>query len=130
MLVLPLMLVLELPPLAFGPALPPRAFAPPRELTCAIGDLGRMHVPSPAQPGAVAPNHLLDPLSLRPARERYLVNQGLDTAIFLAALFAGRAAWDERTWSTRTWQATGAVTPVLIPFEVQPQGSRLWSQYR
>jgi len=114
-------ILMQLPPLAFGPAQPPRAFAMPRALVCDIHDLGRIQEPatpawmaSPATP--LAP-HLL------PRQERRLLNPALEFALVLGALASTRGSWDERPWSTRAWQATGAVTPVLIPPQAPPSSS-------
>lgn len=74
---LPLVLVLNLPPLSFGPGLiVPPAFEPPRELTCKIQDLGRIRLlpllpsptphPAPLALGALHPrdpNHLVGPVT-------------------------------------------------------------------
>jgi hypothetical protein len=111
-------LVVQLPPLAFGPARAPEAFAPPRSLVCDIRQLGQVHVPDrPLQPFAMGS---LDPRGLKPAPERYLVNRPVDILLFLATAYSGRATWDETPWSVRTWQATGAAAPVLIPPQPPP----------
>ena len=71
---LPLVLLLNLPPLAFGPGpLLPPAFEPPQELTCPIQELGRIRLlplaPSRSTPLALAtlhprsPDHLVGPLT-------------------------------------------------------------------
>ncbi len=118
----PLLLLLELAPLAFGPTLPAAAFLPPRELTCPLHDLGRA-------PAWVAPlasrtaGPTLDPRTLTPTREQYLVNPLVDGLMLLATAYGTRATWDDRTWSTRAWQATGAVAPMLIP----PQAPPVWN---
>ena len=115
-------LIIQLPPLAFGPAWPPPAFAPPRALVSPVRDLGRLH--EPVQPPClVTLNATLDPRFLAPTPERYLVNRPVDILLLLATAYAGRATWDTTSWSTRTWQATGAVAPVLIP----PLASPAWS---
>lgn len=115
MLTAPLLVLLELPPLAFGPALPPPAFAPPRELSCPVGELGRpgaLRVPGrPAGPGRIA----LDPAHLQPGTPRALVHPVVDGMLVLLALAATHGSWDERAWILRNWAQTGAVTPVLIP---------------
>jgi len=115
-------LMIQLPPLAFGPAHPLRAFEVPRVLTCSVRDLGRIHEPvrSPwprSTPGS------LDPRTLKPLPNRHLLNPALEFALVMGALASTRGAWDDRSWSTKSWQATGAVTPVLIP----PQAPPIWS---
>ena len=104
-----------LPPLAFGPVLPPDAFAPPRVLVCDIHDLGRLQEPEPPRwSGSAA--RALDPRSLRLIQEPYLVNRAVDTLLFLGAVVAGRATWgDDRHGFNRTWQATTTYTPPPIP---------------
>jgi hypothetical protein len=114
-------LVIQLPPLVFGPALPPPAFAPPRALVCPIQELGRIQ--EPASPRLAAFNSTLDPRMLTLAPERYLFNRPVDLLLFLAAAYAGRATWEDRSFSARFWQASGAVTPVLIP----PMAPPFWS---
>ncbi|NWJ41254.1 MAG: hypothetical protein HXX12_09815 [Geothrix sp.] len=112
-------LVLQLPPLAFGPARVPEAFAPPRALACEVRQLGQVQVPErPLRP--IASGSSLDPRDLRPAPERYLVNRPVDILLLLATAYSGRATWDETPWSVRTWQATGAAAPVLIPPQPPP----------
>lgn len=112
-------LVLQLPPLAFGPAWAPEAFAPPRALACEVRLLGQVQVPEhPFRPRASGSS--LDPRDLRPAPERYLVNRPVDILLLLATAYSGRATWDETPWSVRTWQATGAAAPVLIPPQPPP----------
>jgi len=106
-------LVIQLPPLAFGPALPPPAFALPRALACPIQELGRIQEPTPPQ--LVSFNASPDPRIWASAPERCLVNRPVDLLLFLAAAYAGRATWEDRPYSARFWQAAGAVTPVLIP---------------
>ncbi len=112
-------LVLQLPPLAFGPVQPLEAFAPPRSLVCAVGQLGQVQVPERSL-GPLASASSLDPKDLVPAPERYLVNRPVDILMFLATAYAGRATWDETPWRVRTWQATGAAAPVLIPPQPPP----------
>ncbi|MDP1830786.1 MAG: hypothetical protein Q8K67_01920 [Geothrix sp.] len=112
-------LLIQLPPLAFGPALPSGAFLVPRALVCEIRELGRIQEPSRAPwPAAVATS--LDPRSLRPARAPHLVNPVVDGLLLMAAAYGTHATWDDRTWSTRAWQAAGAMTPVLFPPQVPP----------
>lgn len=115
-------LVLQLPPLVFGPALPPPAFAPPRELTCEVRDLGRPQ-PLSVSPAPAFLGVSLDARTLKPPKERYLVNPVVDGLLVLGAMAATRGTWDDRSWSTKTWQATGAVAPILIPLQPPP----LWS---
>jgi len=112
-------LVVQLPPLAFGPARAPEAFAPPRSLVCEVHRLGQVQVPEYPL-GPVASGNALDPKDLRPAPERYLVNRPVDLLMFLATAYSGRATWDDTPWSVRTWQATGAAAPVLIPPQPPP----------
>jgi len=112
-------LLLQLPPLAFGPARIPDAFAPPRTLICEVRQLGLLHLPDrPLHPVASAGS--LISRGLKPAPERYLVNRPVDLLLLLTAAYAGRATWDETPWSVRTWQATGAAAPVLIPPQPPP----------
>jgi len=120
-------LVLQLPPLAFGPARPVQALGAPRELTCAVGDLGRAQEPrmqSALPLPASAPG--VDPRSLRPRPDRHFLHPAAEFALLMGAWASvhdsWRGTWDDRTWSTRTWQASGAVTPVLIP----PQAPPMW----
>jgi len=115
MLIAPLVLVLELPPLAFGPRLPLQALAPPRELTCGVGELGRPQaLRLPPHPGPRS--YAVDPAALHPgAPLRHLVNPVVDGLLVLGALAATRGGWDERTWGLRSWGNIGGVTPVLIP---------------
>jgi hypothetical protein len=109
-------LVLQLPPLAFGPARAPEAFAPPRALVCEVRQLGQVQVPE----RPLTSRSSLDPRDLRPAPERYLVNRPVDILLLLATAYSGRATWDETPWSVRTWQATGAAAPVLVPPQAPP----------
>ena len=106
-------MIVMLPPLAFGPILPPSPFAPPRALVCGVHELGRLQEPEPPRwPTARA----LDPRSLRLVQEPYLVNRAVDTLLFLGAAVAGRATWgDDRPGFNRTWQATTTYTPPPIP---------------
>ena len=112
-------LLLHLPPLAFGPALPPGRFNTPRALVCDIHDLGRIH-PAATSPRPPHGSLSLDAAALRPDQPPFLVNKPLDALLFLAVAYAGRATRDETPWSARTWQATGAVTPVVAPPGVPP----------
>lgn len=112
-------LALQLPPLAFGPARPQEAFAPPGALVCDWRQLGRVQVPAapawkPASRGRV------DPRDLVPAPAPHLVNRPVDILLLLATAYSSRATWDETPWSVRTWRATGAAAPVLIPPQPPP----------
>ena len=109
-----LTLLLQLPPLAFGPAQPPSAFAPPRALLCPIEELARVQAPDFATKPFIN-SASIDTQALLPAAERFLVNRPVDMLMFLAIAYAGRASWDTTSWTTRAWQATGAVAPVLVP---------------
>ncbi|NTW84799.1 MAG: hypothetical protein HGB30_01395 [Holophagaceae bacterium] len=121
MLTGPLVLLLELPPLAFGPPLPLRAVAPPREFTCAVGELGRPRaLKLPPAPGPRS--YAVDPSALHPgAPLRHLVNPVVDGLLVLGALAATHGGWDERSWTLRSWGNVGGVTPVLIPPMAPPQ---------
>lgn len=116
-------LFIQLPPLAFGPALPPGPFNMPRALVCDIHDLGRIH-PTATSPQPLRGSLSLDAGTFRPDQHPFLVNKPLDALLFLAVAYAGRASWDETPWSARTWQATGAVAPVVAPPGVPPIQSR------
>jgi len=112
-------LLIQLPPLAFGPALPPSPFAPPRELVCPLVDLGRILEPAPrpiSYKSSVSTN-FKSPFS---TPDHYLVNGPVDALLFLGALVGGRATWtDDRSWFDRTVHAPGALTPppfmTLVP---------------
>ena len=54
------------------------------------------------------------------------MNRPLDLLLFLTVAYAGRATWDDASWATRTWMATGAVTPVLVP----PMAPPTWGPSR
>ncbi|HJW44523.1 MAG TPA: hypothetical protein VJ463_08700 [Geothrix sp.] len=114
-------LALQLQPLAFGPARPADAFSVPRELTCPAQDLGRIQAAAPPLP-AGRPG--LDPRSLRPSANRHFLHPAVEFALLMGAWASvhdsWRGTWDDRTWSTRAWDATGAVTPVLIPPQLPP----------
>ncbi|GLH73269.1 hypothetical protein GETHLI_17710 [Geothrix limicola] len=105
--------LIQLPPLAFGPALPPPAFALPRALTCEIRDLGRIQ--EPVRPPWPAQRKLLRIPAVGPGLDRHFTHPALEAALILGALAATRGGWDDRPWGVRAWDATGAVTPVLIP---------------
>jgi hypothetical protein len=112
-------LLIQLPPLAFGPALPPSPFAPPRELVCALVDLGRIQEPAPLFK-TYKSTVFVDFKGPFSAPEHYLVNRPVDALLFLGALVGGRATWtDDRSWFDRTVHAPGALntTPfmTLVP---------------
>lgn len=112
-----LALVIQLPPLAFGPARPPEAFAMPRALRCEVRELGQVRVPAQI---LHLSNKSIDLNILKPAAEPFIVNRPVDLLMFLAAAYGGRATWDDRPWAVRTWQATGAAAPLLIPPQPPP----------
>ena len=112
----PLILVLELPPLAFGPALPPDAFEPPKELTCAIRDLGRLQ-PPPAPSLRLSQGLALEVRGLSSIPRQPGINSAADLPWFLAVMFATEGRWDERTWAEKTWSG---VASVLIPPQQVP----------
>jgi hypothetical protein len=114
-------LILQLPPLAFGPALPPGAFVIPQSLVCDIHALGRIQQPQSQL--SVALRTSLDPRNLKPAQDRPLLNPALEFVMVMGALASTRGGWDDRTWATKRWEATGAVTPVLVP----PQAPPIWN---
>lgn len=108
MLPLPLALVFELQPLAFGPALPPpSAFEPPRELTCGIRDLGRPRMPPPLPLRFPHPT-ALSPEALRPRGPDHLVGPVTDVFLFL-----GLAVWSSHTGG----QVTSSAWPGQLPFD-------------
>lgn len=112
-------LALQLQPLAFGPARPVETFQAPRELTCPARDLGRIQAAAtPPPPLAARPG--LDPRNLRPKPDRHFIHPAAEFALLMGAMAAVHGTWDDRTWSTRAWEATGAVTPVLIPPQLPP----------
>ena len=109
-----LALVLQLPPAAFGPTLPPPAFVPPRELSCEVRDLGRIQVPPP--PSWSLPGPAGAPIrAYLPGDDRRVVHPLLAFPMVWTALAATKGAWDERGWAAKRWDALGAVAPVLIP---------------
>jgi hypothetical protein len=114
-------LVLQLPPLAFGPALPARPFEVPRVLVCPIRDLGRIQEPVRNWPSPLATT--LDQKSIKPIPNKHLLNPALEFVLVMSALASTHGGWDDRSWSTKSWQINGAVTPVLIP----PQAPPIWS---
>jgi hypothetical protein len=117
-------LLIQLPPLAFGPDFP-RASTPPAALVCPVRELGRIQQPERSTWSA-SPTLTLDQRRFKPTRDQYLVNQTVDRLLLLAAVLGTRASWDDRTWSTKTWEATGAVAPLLIP----PQAPPMWDLKR
>ncbi|HJV49054.1 MAG TPA: hypothetical protein VJ549_07245 [Geothrix sp.] len=117
--------LIQLPPLAFGPAVPPPAFALPRALTCEIRDLGRIQ--EPARPAWPIPRGMLvDPRTLGPGPDRHVTHPILEAALLFGALASTRGGWDDRPWAARVWDSTGAVTPVLIP----PLAPPAWGSMR
>ena len=118
-------LLLRLPPLAFGPALPPRAFDLPRVLVCDIHQLGRIREAVPSR-FSQSPGPSLNSNLLRPAQEIHLVNGPVDMLLLLTVAYVGRASWDSSTWADRAWQSTGGVTPVLVP----PMAPPAWGSGR
>jgi hypothetical protein len=111
-------LLLQLPPLAFGPNLPPNPFQPPRALVCDVHELGYLREVEP--PCWIRVEGMtLDPRLLRPAQERFLVNRAVDSILFLGVAYAGRASWaDDRSVFNKTWSAT----PFLAPYPALPPG--------
>jgi len=114
MLSAPFLLVLHLPPLVFGPALPPPAFEPPRELTCDIHRLGR---PEPLLPPMVrAPGGPTLALGeLRTDSPHALIHPAVDALLVMGALALTHGSWSNASWEDRRWEAIGGITPVLIP---------------
>lgn len=118
MLAAPLLLALELPPLAFGPALAPSPFRPPRELTCPMDALMNpaAHVwPSPRG----LRTSVLDPRSLRPVEPGHFIGPGVDALLALALVIGTRATWDNTPPANRGWLASGAPA-VDLPRMAQP----------
>lgn len=114
-------LALYLPPLAFGPLLPAPLRAP-RELSCAVRDLGR--VQGALRPtGFAGSGAILDPRGLRPRLDRNLVNPAVDFLLVVGTLAATRGSWDNRSWGQKAWEDTRAVTPALIPPLAPPPSS-------
>jgi hypothetical protein len=108
MLVLPLALVLPLPPLAFGPALP-EGHRPPRELTCPVAELT---APPPSRPFRLpVARPALDAAALRPAPPARLVGPVTDGFLFLGLTLLSHATG-------------GTVTPDAWP------GDRPWIAQR
>ena len=120
MLIEAFILVLQLPPLAFGPALPPSALQAPRELTCPVGDLGRPWVPTAPRPLWTA-RILLDPRNLRPGEPEHLVNPLADSLLLFA--LAGWATSTGGTVDFRAWPERNGtlVAPAFPPSS--PMGS-------
>jgi hypothetical protein len=114
MLALPLTLVLQLPPLAFGPAQPGApAFQAPWELTCRVGELGRPRI-SPLRLPGLERRIALSPEALRPRGLEHLVGPVTD-----AFLFLGLAVWSTSTGGYVTPEAwpgpPGVSSPLLAP---------------
>jgi hypothetical protein len=114
-------LLLQLPPLAFGPALPAGPFEIPRVLICPIRELGRIQEPAQSWPTSVATSLNLE--HIKPIPNKHLLNPALEFVLVMGALASTHGGWDDRSWSTKSWQINGAVTPVLIP----PQAPPIWS---
>jgi hypothetical protein len=85
MLSAPLILALELPPLAFGPALPP-PHQMPRELVCQVRELG---VPAPPAPLRV-PN--LPRFATPKPNRAYLFGPKTDHLIYVLGILAASAS--------------------------------------
>ena len=114
MLSVPLVVILHLPPLAFGPPLPRPAFEPPAELSCHVHDLGRPHpLMGPSTEMSLGPALDLGPVG--PERPRALLHPALDFLLLMSGLAITHGSWDERSWEARRWEAAGGITPVLIP---------------
>jgi len=110
-------LALQLPPLAFNAAPPPRAFQPPRELTCPVGELGRPWSPPAPRPLWTA-RLSVDPRSLRPRKPEHLVNPLADILLLFA--LAGWASntggsVDFRAWPERNPALAAPVFPPFTP---------------
>jgi hypothetical protein len=110
----PFLLLLELPPLAFGPSLPPSPFNMPRELTCPVAELGRLQA-APAYPPPALPSGFTDIPAWKPVKDRHLVNSAVDFALVMGALATSHGGWDDRPTATRIWQNSGGMTPVIMP---------------
>ncbi len=105
---LPFILVLQLPPLAFGPTRP-EAYQPPRELTCPVTELAR---PRPTRPLPLPPTlPILDAAVFRPGPPAHLVGPLSDGFIFLGLTLLSHATG-------------GSVTPDAWP------GDRHWFAQR
>ncbi len=115
-------LIIQLPPMALGPALPPSPFLIPRELVCDIHELGRVQEPIP-RPWPTLALIGLDPRTLKPSVDRHFLNPAAEFVLIMGALASTRGGWDDRAWTTKRWEALGAVTPVLIPPQLPP----IWS---
>jgi hypothetical protein len=100
-------LVLQLPPLAFSAEAPPRAYQPPRELTCPVGELGRPWSPPAPRPLWTA-RLAVDPRSLRPGRPDHLLNPLADALLLLAL-----AGWASSTGGTVDFRPPAGWSPVL-----------------
>ena len=112
-------LVIQLPPLAFGPTLPARPFDPPRALVCPVQDLGRVQEPVGTRL-SVSFSTFLDPRALKPEQLRHLINPAVDFLLVLGALASTRGGWDERPWQAHAWSKAGAITPVQFPPQMLP----------
>ena len=112
-------LVIQLPPLAFGPTLPARPFDPPKALVCAVEDLGRIQEPAGSL-HSVAFTTFLDPRTMKPEQLRHLINPTMDFLLVLGALASTRGSWDDRSWQAHLWSKTGAITPVQFPPQMLP----------
>jgi hypothetical protein len=84
MLGTPFVLLLELPPLAFGPALPP-PHQMPRELVCEVRDLGK-----PARLATLSVPNLPRFAAPRPGRT-YLIGPKADHFIYVLGILAAGA---------------------------------------
>ena len=115
-------LIIQLPPLAFGPNLPPSPFLVPWELVCDIHELGRVREPV-STPWSAPATTSLEPRILTPTPDRHFLNPAAEFVLVLGALASTRGGWDERAWTTKRWEAAGAVTPILIPPQLPP----IWS---
>jgi hypothetical protein len=104
-------IVLQLSPLAFSEAPPPRRFPAPRELTCPIGELGRPWSPPAPRPLWTA-RLSVDPRSLRPQEPKHLVNPLAD--ILLLFTLAGWASSTGGTVNLNPWPWADR-TPVYTP---------------
>ncbi len=118
-------LVLQLPPLAFNPAPPPRAFQPPQELTCPIAALGRPWSPPVPRPLWTA-RLAVDPRSLHPEEPGHLVNSLADILLLLglaglASSTGGTVNFNPWPWPDRT---PGLAAPVAAPFPTSPSWAK------
>lgn len=107
-----LVLILQLPPLAFRPALRPAPFQPPRELTCPLAALGRPWQPPPL-PAARVRRFPLDPGLMRPSEPEHLLNPVAD--IFLLYGLAGLASSTGGSVDFRSWSERNAWRLPVLP---------------